>query len=675
MRAKPVFRLGLKWLGVTIITLLGVLSIIRSSSDGGGNGGDNGEDGKPYLESLATVPDVVNQLTDVQYHGDSLAFRLGVGTDPYIWTYWFTGIGGPCKHYQGLARMDINGTPYFFLTRSSVDNAACYDIRLYDTHNPGELLIVRMGSRDTHGERLRFNRLAMDIGMGDTLPPVTDIGVKSILLYGQTDEDGNVWPSVMHPAAIQGIDNVLAIPLDAFCTEWEPFVPPDPDYLFPYTDVGPADDNCTIQGRDFTTSRVLLVDVDDPENPKPLYEFETPEKAHGLAITRDPESGKYLIALNVGTEKLLFYESNTIDLRDPALRMNLIDIWSSIELPVEDRVEWKTFQSLNFVRQSDGALYLIGGDNDNSLEPTFLGNDFTWLFKVDRSGTELESEFTLLFIRKKHIETEGPQMGNFKAGGAAYVSPLGELILYTAHHYSFILNDGVEDVSYVAMGEFRHIDVTHDATLEMADVDGNGQLEDSCSGWVELYEAAYGWNGSYRSLIFDFRDRRLDNWGYLPSHEDFNDKTSAARWNLPEGQKAWLYNARDFGGDRIELTNYGVVENMSLPFVVNSIPYPGSWNDEISSVRFSPIADLGGPYDGEVNASIILDRANPCYKNDDEVTFAWSTDSTACSITSDPSVWRPTIQCIETGTHNIKLKVTDPVNSEFVEKVDTLTIN
>ncbi|MDX1811870.1 MAG: hypothetical protein R3240_07985, partial [Gammaproteobacteria bacterium] len=459
-------------------------------------------------------------------------------------------------------------------------------------------------------------------------------------------------------------DGVLGIPLDQHCDSANWIA--NPDLYYP----GPEAYDCT--NIDDQTSSVLLVDVRDPEHPKTLYEFTTTEKAHGLAITREPDSGKYLIALNVGTERLLFYESNVTDLRDPTLRIDLIDTWSRTELPAADQVEWYTYQSLNFVRQRDGALYLIGGDNNSSTEPVDRGDDFAWLFKVERSGTGPGSEFTLHFVRTKHIETESPQMGNFKAGGGAYVSPRGELILYTAHHDPN-LTDGI---LRVAMGEFRHIDVTHDATLEMADVDGNGRLENTCTGWVELYEAANGWN-QYRSLMFDFRDRHLDNWENLGLHENFNDKTSAVRWNLPKGQKAWLYEAANYnlnGYRRIELTGYGVVEDMSQPFSVNNINYT-NWNDKISSVRFSPVDDLGVPYQGSVNMAISLDTANSCYAdNEPSVTFTWELNSPHCTILNS-NARRPSIQCNAIGTHSIKLKVTDTLINESVEKTGQITIN
>ena len=51
-------------------------------------------------------------------------------------------------HYQGVVRKNGPGTPYLFVSRNR-DGA-------------GYVLVVRMGSRDTDGERLRSNRLLRD---------------------------------------------------------------------------------------------------------------------------------------------------------------------------------------------------------------------------------------------------------------------------------------------------------------------------------------------------------------------------------------------------------------------------------------------------------------------------------------------------------------------------------
>ena len=114
------------------------------------------------LSSLPSVPYLPDQFENRQIHGDPLAFWLGAGFNSHDNTTF-----GYCKHYQGLARMDHDGTPYFFLTRNGNPSGSCPGA----STNPGELLIVKMGSRDTTGERLRSNRLQRDTIIQETPPP------------------------------------------------------------------------------------------------------------------------------------------------------------------------------------------------------------------------------------------------------------------------------------------------------------------------------------------------------------------------------------------------------------------------------------------------------------------------------------------------------------------------
>ena len=65
--------------------------------------------------------------------------RLGSSPDPDIH-----------KHYQGIVRKHGPGTPYLFVSRSGNDVPECVTDCAPE---PGNLVIIRMGSRDTNGER------------------------------------------------------------------------------------------------------------------------------------------------------------------------------------------------------------------------------------------------------------------------------------------------------------------------------------------------------------------------------------------------------------------------------------------------------------------------------------------------------------------------------------------
>lgn len=52
MKEKPVFRLGLRWMGFTLILLMGVLSIIGSSGGGGSGAAPKQQEGSSNWDQM-----------------------------------------------------------------------------------------------------------------------------------------------------------------------------------------------------------------------------------------------------------------------------------------------------------------------------------------------------------------------------------------------------------------------------------------------------------------------------------------------------------------------------------------------------------------------------------------------------------------------------------------------
>ena len=111
------------------------------------------------------------------------------------------------KHYQGIARSQGPGVPYMFLSWNGNDSG-CIDC----DDEPGVLFVIRMGSRDTTGERLRSNRLLR--GLPDirrrrlgrrrqTRPILRDATVARIFFNGTGG-----WPNYQHPGAMQVVGDV-----------------------------------------------------------------------------------------------------------------------------------------------------------------------------------------------------------------------------------------------------------------------------------------------------------------------------------------------------------------------------------------------------------------------------------------------------------------------------------
>lgn len=475
------------------------------------------------------APNPLTQFQQLGPHGDALGFHLGVGDDPWI-----------CKHYQGIARLEGPGRPYLFLSRSGNKTASCG----LQGNDPGELLVVRMDSRDTDGERLRTNKALRGKRYDDTPPAAADDGVAHIH-FNNTSQNGTVFPGWCHPGGMQLVDNVLFIPVEHALDH-------------------------PVYGDEADTGGLLLVDVSSPEQPRLLKDFTAKfERKIGVAAaTKDPTTGKYLILLTGGSfdsgDYVEFWETTGSDLRDPALDIRSVTTWYSNNADATTNDKWGTgdleWQTVNFVRGADDTLYIITVDNA-TLVPT-SGADWARMFRVDRSGDTI----TMTYVAERHLKLNSPEMGDGDAAAAVYVSPSGNLILYTSEHE----NDGPDGT--VRMGEFRSFNVNRTGT-------------DSCWGWVELYDKTDGWNDSAaRSFILDYKERTSDNWDDLRDFEDhagdlngFSDATKSVRWAIPAGRRAVLYADEDYTGTSITLTGDGQVHSSSnISISVTSVRFEGS---------------------------------------------------------------------------------------------------
>lgn len=529
-----------------------------------------------------TVDDVEDQFGKITHHGDPLGFHTGVADDPDLF-----------KHYQGVARYDgPDSTPYLFLTRLGKD--------------VGELVVVRMGSRDKNGERLRSNKLMRGVKVEDTVPPMSDRGVYHIKFNGS-----GFWPNYKHPGGCQLIDDVLVVPLEKpgntgaariFSTET---INTPPLQM-------PGD-----------TGAMIFIDVKNPENPQPIKTFGFPMEVGVLGVTKDPVSQKYLFVFtNTDSTRLYFYQSTNTDIRSADFSLKSLDSWHKDEISGE---KWEKWQCMNFVRQTDGGLYLCCMDNTGDLD---LGEDWIRLFKVTQSG----NAFSLEYRRERHLYLEEPQMGNCAAGGGVHVTPLGQLLVYVSEHS----NSGPGGT--VKMGEFRRYD-----------------LVPSCGGWVEFYEDEMGWNDESpdRSEIMDFVDRDKDDWNDLPEF-GFDENIQSIRWNLPPGRKVICYKDPHFKGKTLELTGSGSYSELS-----------GGWGDSISSVKF----------DGEPTVNEVLVGPPPLEPAILLALLPYTSPYNAFSVKDgllQMSTCNGGVMKIQSGHYNEVLTITQPITIEAEGGVVTI---
>jgi len=539
------------------------------------------------------VPDVEAQFAELSQRPDGLAFSIEDSPDPRI-----------CKHYQGLARVnDADGTPYLLVSRSGnqPDGIGAISCPLEDD-DPGNLLIVELGSRPTHGERLRSNRLRRDsslVGFDllQTPPDSRDRVVRTI------DFDGNDWPNYAHPGGMQVLDDVLVLAIE------EPYEQSLEKNLF------------------------MFIDVRDPTEPTFLSSWEPPNpggdfSAGLVGITPiangDGECCNYvMIATGKKNTDVRFYRSiptdsvaETTDLRSDALEWEETDRFTesqieaclNIDNPLYPlvKIDWHTgsgdsHQALNFVREGgiDGPLYMIGLRNDTKFPS---GDDRMDLYRIHLTSSGAPESCFIELVDTTHF-TSYPYMGggdsaNFAAASGVYISPSGELIVYAAEYENDgpLASDGKQAVRF---GEYRHRNIVRSgspslrpsADVELAwTVDEGASVELSGSGvsaktkaWIQLYEddgAGGGYPGfdSNRWIAVDYPDRNVDDFDDF-SKLSFDDNAGSWRWFAPSGCTIHAYKDDHYSGGFKMLIGDGTVE------VESNLDDIG-FDDVMSSVEF-----------------------------------------------------------------------------------------
>ncbi len=432
-----------------------------------------------------------------------------------------------------------DGTPYFLITRSGNVPDGVPSCPTGDS-GAGNLIVVRMGSRDANGERLRSNRLRKGMHVNDTPPPPEDTALPfySFAHGGLVfrDGDGGLPPrAYAHPGGMQLIGHVLAVAVEGRIE------PPFGDY-----DVAPD------------PTLIMFFDVSAPENPQFLSQFplvhpdgEAFQKAGVVAITPLP-GGRYLMATTGGDgNEVHFFRSTIGDLTSPALSWEFVD-------KTAPEVDDDPQQTLQFLREGDinGDLYLAGVRG----HPVF-GSDHDkidlYLVHGQTQNFEPGEEITQGIRRRGQLiatfpNTGGGRLANGAAASGFHINPSGELILYVTEHD----NDGPDGT--IKMGEWRHEDMVRSGSptyLPTAVVGGPYEVDEGGSvdligaamppitkAWIQLFHET-----DFRSFypVVDFADSDRDDFDdfatleFLPrppglplSH---NHQARSWKWFAPVG--------------------------------------------------------------------------------------------------------------------------------------------
>jgi hypothetical protein len=538
--------------GVLVFLLLGAVSLqlVFTAGTTAGASGGGGEDttGQRYL------PGVLGALNGLSARPDALA--VARGASPQATT---------CKHYQGVARKDApDGTPYLFITKSG-NKSIC----VLDSDDPGSLMVARLGSRPTNGERMRSNVLphgsARTSVHPEPLPTFSEDRVVRTLTF-----DGGALPAYHHPGGMQIAGDLLAVGADT-----------------------PMDGEAV-------RATILFFKVADPANPVYLGRFDPPDldgEANeefgtdpvGLTMVRaaDGTCCQYLLTAAGGpsNEEVRFYRSRPSSPGSSATDLSAgLPQWDEVGRYSESAIEsclgadWPTsglvqggqHQMLNFVREGglDGRLYLLGGRRDGLIVNPFA-DEYLELYRVNLTSSGAPGACPLTFVSRKTVDTDAwgneGTVSSFAAAGGVYVSPSGELIVYSIRHDTYVRFDFGPPpallANHIPIGEYRSRGLARadSPTLRpTATVDGVFEVDEGSTvalagsaappvtkAYVQLFEddgAGLSLPGLFDSdqwLLIEYEDRQLDDFANLDrlggDASDMWENAGSLRWFAPVG--------------------------------------------------------------------------------------------------------------------------------------------
>ena len=454
------------WLN--LIVLCGLLVAL------GATAGSSAADGDVILENY-TVPDVEAAFDALTDRGEWLGFHPGDA--PYAedicvctempYKDWFglpddfpvtipipypdgcmrdpwPCVPGSCvatreQHFQGVARSArVGDPPILYVARAGKPDSSWQP-------SEGALWVVEMGSRNQVGERLRSNRLEHDKETQKPVPPPTDVVTRAIEFAGvfkdPAGKDVNL--DYHHPGGMQMVGDILALALDM----------PNQKGL-------PA-------------GKIAFFECSEPVNPQFLGDFDISNQEFGVGavgITRLPDD-HFLVAVYWDDKRLEFYRSNKTDFF-PEVGDTVpfsLTHHSEITETALAELDWPFDpepQSVNFVSEEDGDLYLIASYNHKSVgpikseAPILNGTDQLFLWQV----TGFESPFSvgLEFVSELDDGQLSPALreefiahGHFLAPDASVEVEQAES-MWTIHN----VDDDNNRVRYLARRENETLDVS-----------------------------------------------------------------------------------------------------------------------------------------------------------------------------------------------------------------------
>lgn len=498
-----------------------------------------------YLQSPAgsgtcnpCVENVIESINTLQNRGETLGFYWGDN-------YPAVAGSGTSNHWQGIQRLPLMGLAAPYLVVSSSHR---YPINI---PKPAYFAVVEMESRGAVTGRLRSNRLEFGKLTRDVPPNPLDRIVKAQMITPEFD----------HAGAMQAIGKYLLVSADERTSDSQ------------------------------NLSLLTLWDMSTPYAPQNVWRdpaWELPGRYAGSVGIVKLENSKFLLVRALQDAKQLEFYILQPDLEEnPATYLDGSpwDTWDYRELKSDLHeadgtldLNWADlynvlgkagYENVNIVTEcGSGRLYLIAS---HGRRPSgFGGEDCVDAYRlevpVERPKPDSPDGVIITKVAKRQLHpvgNAGARQGDLQAAAGIYVSPDNKLYFYATEH-------GVSGPGgSVTMIEFAPQVPRSNVT----------DIEDA---WVELYDEKK-FDG--RSIVLDYKDRKLRDYNHLENIETFDNISSSVIYAIPEGYVLRLFSEGNQRGGYFDLVGTGQAEKIE-DFAGVALSNGESADNRISSVKW-----------------------------------------------------------------------------------------
>ncbi|MEM9545306.1 MAG: hypothetical protein AAGA77_05000 [Bacteroidota bacterium] len=328
-------------------------------------------------------------------------------------------------------------------------------------------------------------------------------------------------------------------------------------------------------------SLVKFYDISDIMNPKDLQiDISRNGTNCGTASLVRLQNGYYLCAVWTDSDpgqgpRLDIYISNSNKIKD-GFKSKKEDSYSYNDHFKDKR----TYQTIHLLLQDDDRLYLAGMMNSYSWAPIPSGSGknhaslYEMDYEVSKRGSKMKFKLNGLdrIVNEKEFKGGGKRY-NFNGGSGLYITPDNRLALYATHHRTTRDGKVLPCTEFYPVFKKTIITAKRDAVIELYD---DANFSDRCM-------RIYGYHGKkeyshYKKVFVE--------------DEQFNDKISSIRYQIPKGKTYLLFEKDSFKGKVIKLKGTGKMEeipNLKKPNksdIPDKYEIPKKMGDKISSSKW-----------------------------------------------------------------------------------------